>query len=108
MNSTTSTTRLKLNIGFDPNNWFLFFVQPRIEINGKEFKVKWGVRYFELPPGPYKIRAFYPYLYEYYSAIDTLTVELREGQTLHVKYNATHRLRQGKLSLEEETSKYII
>ncbi|MCH2224817.1 MAG: hypothetical protein MK066_08620 [Crocinitomicaceae bacterium] len=80
--------------------WFLYFCTPVIEINGKPMKKKWGTHNFDLAPGDYHIKIFFPYIFMKECGANTVSVILGENETINVTYNMPPwMLSKGKITL---------
>ena len=79
--------RLEIKTGFFALAWFLFFVTPVIEINGKQVKKPWGTSYFDLEPGVYTVKIYFSYLMMSQCGANQVTFELSEGQSRKINYN---------------------
>jgi hypothetical protein len=78
---------IEIKTEFFPMAWFLHFVSPVIEINGQVHPSKWGVRTFDLPPGDYMIKIYFPYMFQKQCGANEIKVSLAEGQQRKVNYN---------------------
>ena len=57
------TSGLQLTTSFIFLQWFLYFKQPRLEINGQDQPISWGTSFVPVPPGNYNMRIFVPGLF---------------------------------------------
>ncbi|MDX2362636.1 MAG: hypothetical protein QNK23_17640 [Crocinitomicaceae bacterium] len=80
-------TRIEVKTGFFFMAWILYFCTPVIVINGEMNRRKWGVTSFELPPGTYTVRIYFPYIMKPNCGENQVTLELKEGETKYIKYN---------------------
>ena len=80
------TTGLEITTKFFPLAWFLYFVNPVIEINDNRFPGKWGKRHFELPPGEHILKIYFPYMFYKECGANTVRISLEEGQIRKVEY----------------------
>lgn len=78
-------TGIEVTTRFFPLAFLLFFVKPRIEINGKSFDRKWGTSSFELPAGEYRVKISFPYIMRECGANEVL-VRISEGGTAKIDY----------------------
>ena len=78
---------IEIKTEFFPMAWMLHFVSPVIEINGEKHPAKWGNRIFELAPGDYRIRIYFPYIFKKECGANEITLSLAEGQKRRVNYN---------------------
>ena len=79
-------TQLNLKLAFFPLAWFLFFVKPFIEINGEKHEKSWGSCSFDLDPGQYEIKIYFPYLGIDKCGLGQITCSLEEGETKTISY----------------------
>ncbi len=80
------STRLEIKTEFFPLAWFLFFVTPTIEINGEKHKKKWGTTSFDLSPGEYKVKIYFPYIGRAECGANNISVSLSEGDQKRISY----------------------
>lgn len=80
-------TRLKIKTGFFPLAWFLYFVTPTIEINGYKYKNKWGEHFYDLPPGEYRVKIYFPYMFKSECGANEIRVSLTKGEERRIVYN---------------------
>ncbi|PVX51094.1 hypothetical protein C7377_1427 [Balneicella halophila] len=81
------TTGLKIETGFFPLAFFLHFVTPTIEINGKKYKKEWGLHLFQLTPGDYVVKISFPYIGMSDCGANEIKVSLSEGETRIIIYS---------------------
>lgn len=94
-------TRIVVNTTFNRGSWLLFFTKPIIEINGVEHKRRWGRHVYPIEPGRHEIKVYYPYLYNYYSCLTTLYLEVSEGQEYRLTYDGTSGIWKGRLTIDD-------
>ncbi|MFT5858151.1 MAG: hypothetical protein ACI865_000235 [Flavobacteriaceae bacterium] len=80
-------TEIEVKTGFFPLAWFLYFVSPVVVINGEKNTQKWGRTFFDLPPGEYLIKVYFPYMWKPECGANQITVKLGEGETKRIDYN---------------------
>jgi hypothetical protein len=68
--------------------WILFLITPVIEINGQRYPRPWGRHRFDLPPGQYTVRAWFPYFFMEYCGSATVVATVYPGQLTRVAYHA--------------------
>lgn len=68
--------------------WILYFIKPRLSINGQVHTKRWGASTFDLPAGRYELEAFYPYFVLSKAGRATMTVDVHPGQCTVVDYSA--------------------
>lgn len=79
-------TGIEIKTGFFPLAFFLFFVTPVIEINGKKNKNGWGTQFFNLSPGEYKVKIYFPYMGKSECGANQISVKVAAGQIKKVSY----------------------
>jgi len=79
-------TGVEIKTGFFFLAWFLNFVKPVVEINGEKNTQKWGKSFFELRPGDYIIKVYFPYMGKAECGANQIMVRVIEGQTKKVHY----------------------
>ena len=70
--------------------FFLFFVRPRVSLDGGEpQKIKWRA-WHEMPvaPGKHRLFVYFPYLVPRRAGPAEIEVSVDEGQTTDVRYRA--------------------
>ncbi len=80
-------TELEIKTSFFPLAWFLYFVTPVIEINGKKHKMKWGTHSFDLPVGDYVVKIYFPYMGKSECGANEVKIKLAEHQKTKITYN---------------------
>ena len=79
-------TKLEIKLGFFPLAFFLFACTPVIEIDGEKNSKSWGKHYFELTPGQYKIKIYFPYAGMSECGANEVTIDIQEGIKRRVSY----------------------
>ena len=79
-------TGIEVKTGFMPLAWILNMCTPVIEINGQKNTRKWGVHYFDLAPGDYTVKIYFPYLFIKECGANQVNVRVEEGQTKKVSF----------------------
>jgi len=79
-------TGINVKLKFFPLAWFLFFCTPVVEINGQKNKRPWGKHYFELEPGIYNVKIYFPYIMKRECGANRVDVNLKEGQVRDVSF----------------------
>lgn len=84
---TPKNGRLEIKTGFFGLAWFLFFVTPVIEIDGKPFKRKWGLSHFDLEPGIHMVKIYFSYFMMSECGANRIRIKVEEGKTKKVNYH---------------------
>ena len=79
--------RLEVHTGFFFLAWILFFVSTGITINGQLTPRPWGLSYWDLPPGIYRVRVHFNYLFGPTGGAER-QVQIYPGHTTRLKYEA--------------------
>jgi len=80
--------QLQVHTSFFFAFWILFFITPRIAINGQVHQRRWGISTFDLPPGQYRVEISYPYFVLRKAGLATLDVQIDPGQCKMLRYFA--------------------
>ena len=80
-------TGIEIKTGFFPLAFILFFCTPVIEINRQKNIKSWGTHFFDLTPGEYVVKIYFPYLFMPECGANQLKVSIVEGQTKRITYN---------------------
>ena len=78
--------RVEIKTDFFALGWFLYFVTPVIEIDGKPVKRKWGVSHFDLEPGIHQVKIYFPYFMMSECGANRIRIKVEEGKTKKVTY----------------------
>ena len=78
--------RIEIETRFFPLAWFLHFVTPVIEIDGKSVKRKWGVSHFDLEPGLHQVKIYFSYFMMSECGANRIRIKVEEGKTKKVTY----------------------
>ena len=93
-------TGIEVKTGFFPLAWILFFCTPVIEINGQKNSKKWGTHYFELEPGEYTVKIYFPYIFKPECGANQIKVDLKEGEQRKISFRMPPwMLSPGKITL---------
>lgn len=82
----TGKGKIMINTDFFGLAWFLYFVTPIIEINGKQIRRSWGDSQFELDPGNYTIRIYFPYFFMTECGANSVKLQIEEGKSKKVTF----------------------
>ncbi len=78
-----------VNTQFFPLAWLLFFVKPRIAVDGHEAQVSgWGRTHVPARPGQHHVHVHVPYFLPSKLGQADATVEVRPGQVAELEYKA--------------------
>ena len=78
--------KLIVNTDFFGMAWFLYFVTPVIEINGKRMSRPWGTSQFDIDPGDYTVKIFFSYLFMSECGANSVNVRIEEGKSKKVTF----------------------
>ena len=81
------TTGIEVKTEFFPLAWMLYMCTPVIEINGQKNSRKWGKHFFELQPGEYTVKIYFPYFMQNECGANQTTITVSEGQVRKISYN---------------------
>jgi hypothetical protein len=81
------TTGIEVKTEFFPLAWILYFCTPVIEINGQKNSKSWGKHFFELLPGEYNVKVYFPYMGQKECGANQVKITLLEGQNRKISYN---------------------
>ena len=79
-------SRIDVNLNFFPLAWFLYFVEPIVEINGEISKKAWGTHSFELNPGKHVVRIYFSYMGKKECGLNKIELHLAPGETKKIAY----------------------
>ncbi len=80
--------QLELRTSFFPLQWGLFFVRPKIEINGHVQLGVWGRNLYDLPAGTHNLRVFMRYFFNNYGGMASCQAQIHPGHVTLVTYHA--------------------
>lgn len=75
-----------IKTGFFPLAWVLYFCKTVVEKNGEKNTQKWGTHFFELKPGEYNIKIYFPYLFMKECGANQIQLTIVEGQTKKISF----------------------
>mgnify|MGYP001450001049 CR=1 FL=1 len=81
-----SATGIEIELGFFPLAFFLFACTPRVDIDGTTHMQSWGTHVFAVAAGRHTVRVWFHYLFMSRCGENQIDVEVREGETLRLKY----------------------
>ena len=80
---------LHLQTGFFPLAFILFFIRPRLEVDGEDVPLAgWGESSHRLPAGPRQITVYFPYMMPKRAGEATTKVTIPAGGEVSLKYRA--------------------
>lgn len=78
-----------MNTQFFPLSWFLFFVKPKIAVDGQEMRAaSWGRTHVPARPGQHHVAVHVPYFLPPKLGPADTTVDVRPGQPTELEYKA--------------------
>ena len=78
-----------VNTQFFPLAWLLFFVKPKIALDGQEVPVSgWGRTHLPARPGQHQVHVHVPYFLPPKLGPADATAEVRQGQVTELEYKA--------------------
>ncbi len=78
-----------VNTQFFPLAWVLFFVKPKIAVDGQEMPASgWGRTHLPARPGQHNVHVHVPYFLPPKMGPADATVEVRPGQIAELEYKA--------------------
>jgi hypothetical protein len=78
---------IQVTTSFMPLAFILNFCTPVIEINGEKNARKWGTHTFDLAPGEYDIKIYFPYLFMPQCGANSIKVKVEEAKVTKIDYN---------------------
>jgi hypothetical protein len=78
--------QVEIELSFFFMMWILFLVTPSIAINGMVERRKWGKHLYTLPPGRYRLEAWYPYLFTQQTSRGAIDLDLVPGGVYRLRY----------------------
>ncbi|MEZ5213251.1 hypothetical protein [Gordonia sp. (in: high G+C Gram-positive bacteria)] len=79
---------LLLTTKFFPLAWILYFIKPKVEIDGQQIPAVWGDNTIPLPPGQHHLHVHVPYILPPKIGPADATVNVAPGQTVGMEYRA--------------------
>ena len=70
-----------------PLAFILYMCTPVIEINGEKNARKWGTHSFELAPGEYTVKIYFPYIFMKECGANSIKVNVEAGKITKIDYN---------------------
>jgi hypothetical protein len=79
-------TVIEVKTNFFPLAFILFLCTPVIEINGQKNKRSWGTHFFEVKPGDYAVKIYFPYLFISECGANQVKIHVSEGETKKISF----------------------
>lgn len=87
--ASAPTGELQLKTSFFFLMWILFFLKPRLEVNGNELPLEgWGESRHLLNAGPNQVTVYFPYLFPKRAGEATAAVDVPAGGVARLEYRA--------------------
>jgi phage shock protein PspC (stress-responsive transcriptional regulator) len=80
-------TRVEVKTEFFPLAFMLSLITPVIEINGEKHNKSWGTHSFDLEPGEYNFKIYFPYFGTQCGA-NEIRLTIKEGEMRKISYYA--------------------
>ena len=80
-------TRVEVKTEFFPLAFMLSLITPVIEINGEKHNKSWGTHSFDLEPGEYNFKIYFPYFGTQCGA-NEIRLTIKEGELRKISYYA--------------------
>jgi hypothetical protein len=96
------TAYVEIDLGFFPLIWMLFFVRPRLSIDGVVETRRWGKHAVTLPAGRHVIEAWFPYVLPGKVCRGSITLELAAGRSYKLRYRPRWLFVSGKMTVVEQ------
>lgn len=83
------TGELQLKTSFFVLMWILFFLKPRLEVNGQDLPLDgWGESRHRLSAGSNQVTVYFPYLFPKRAGVATVTVDVPTDGAVRLEYRA--------------------
>jgi hypothetical protein len=96
------TAHVEIDLGFFGLVWMLFFVRPRLSIDGVVETRRWGKHEVTLSAGRHVIEAWFLYLWPGKVCRGSITLELVAGKSYKLRYRPTWLFASGKMTVVEQ------
>ena len=73
---------------YNPMQFILSGIKPKVEINSKIQEIKWGANEINLDEGDYNLKAFFPYVAMDRCCEGTIDFTLKKNEVKKIKYTA--------------------
>lgn len=98
---------LQIKLGYNPLSFILGGITPRVQLDGVTRPLPWGLHAFEVPAGVHEIRCFFPYLHTQECGPAAMQLQLAEGETRQVGYQAPMIMLSNGTLAEEAPQQYF-
>ena len=71
---------------YNPSQYLLNNINPKIEIDSRSYEAKWGINEIDLDPGHYQLECFFPYMGMERSCKASIEFEIKENDVVKMKY----------------------
>ena len=86
-NTNSGEAEIIVKARFLPLMVLLFFVKPRIEIDGQAHKRSWGTHRFKVTPGCHQISVYFPYFFLPRCGENLIVINLTVNETAYIDYH---------------------
>jgi hypothetical protein len=87
--SSPRGTGIRITAKFFPLMWILYFIKPKMGVDGSEFQGKWKEPVFvPVPAGRHSVTTYFPYFIPKKAGAGEISVDVAEGQIVDVTYKA--------------------
>jgi len=80
--------QLEVHLSFLFLQWLLYFVSPRVALNGNVQLRAWGPNVFHMPPGQHQLDVFFPWLFQSRCGLASQVITIHPGYVTSVRYTA--------------------
>jgi len=80
--------QLEVHLSFLFLQWLLYFVSPRIAINGHEQIRAWGANSIHMPAGQYQLDVYFPWIFQSRCGFASQVITIHAGYVTTVRYTA--------------------
>ena len=88
------TQGIVLFMEYNPMQFILSGIKPKVDINSKIQEIKWGVNEIDLEEGDYNLKAFFPYVAMDRCCEGTIDFTLKKNEVKKIKYTAPMTMAQ--------------
>ncbi|MCE9622390.1 MAG: hypothetical protein K8R99_08605 [Actinomycetia bacterium] len=84
-----SQTGIRITARFFPLMWILFFIKPRVGVDGSDMQTAWKTPTFiPTTPGQHTVTCYFPYFFPKKAGAGEIAVNVAQGQVVDVTYKA--------------------
>lgn len=91
--------QVELELSFFPLMWTLYFVTPRVSVDGNEWTHDWGNTSFLVAPGRHQICAWYPHMFGTQASMGHIILDAVAGATYKLRYRPSWLFLPGSIKL---------